>query len=109
MTVATKNRATTTKLDTRAVYRIIEAGVHARCSHCQKALLYKISRKSFGELLAVLCNVYKGPKSRRLWSSLEWYHYPCYIEAGKPHGEISYDEVSERRRSQIEADLKTLS
>lgn len=73
----------TTALATRAVLRRIEQGVgqngETPCPGCGQRMKFRSWRdKAF----MVLANVYEGDR----WARVEYWHDPCYQEAGEPHG-----------------------
>jgi len=69
----------TTKWQSRAVLRTIEAGSSAICVTCDEQVKFKAKTKAH----QVICNVYVDGK----WDRVEHYHSECYETAGAPYGE----------------------
>ena len=66
------------KFNSRAVARPIEAGNSAICASCGEAVKFKARNRGN----QVIANVYE----RGVWNRVEHYHLECYLEAGEPYG-----------------------
>jgi hypothetical protein len=71
----------TTKWQSRAVLRTIEAGSSAICVTCEDQVKFRAKVKAH----QVVCNVYVDGK----WDRVEHYHLECYEAADKPYGEAA--------------------
>jgi hypothetical protein len=68
-----------TKWQSRAVLRSIEAGSSAICVTCDEQVKFKAKAKAH----QVICNVYVDG----IWDRVEHYHLECYEAAARPYGE----------------------
>lgn len=66
------------KLGSRAVLRVVEAGTSATCAACGQQVKFSARDKR----RQVICNVYV----RGRWNRVEHYHAECYEAAGEPYG-----------------------
>lgn len=71
----------TTRNESRAVVRPIEAGSYVDCAKCGDRVKFQAKVR----LMQVICNVYVDGR----WDRVEHYHEACYTEAGEPHGTAS--------------------
>jgi hypothetical protein len=62
----------------RAVLRLVEAGINASCAFCGDRLRFSSRSKA----RKVIANVYVGGR----WDRVEQYHDACYEQAGAPYG-----------------------
>lgn len=70
------------KLDSRAVKRLIPAGIFERCEHCNGLITWETGRR---RNYMVICNVYRGEVDARVWDRLEIWDAQCYSEH-EPYG-----------------------
>jgi predicted hydrocarbon binding protein len=79
-----------TKLGTRSVELLVNAGLIAWCTHCDKTIKFQaMQRNSY-----IVVNVYKDDK----WNRVEMYHPACYLEAGLPYGEPDRTNAQKLKR-----------
>lgn len=68
------------QLGTRAVERPALPGQMQNCDGCGEKIKFQARRR----MKIIYANVYEGDR----WDRLEYYHPPCYLKAGAPHGPV---------------------
>lgn len=78
-TAGVQTAVASTRAESRAVVRPIEAGSYVDCVACGDRVKFQAKIR----LMQVICNVYEDGR----WLRVEHYHEACYLGADLPHGE----------------------
>jgi hypothetical protein len=87
---AADSQPMTSPLASRAVTRLIEAGMMATCPTCEQTIKFSARVRA----KQVICNVYEDGR----WMRVEHYHDGCYAQAGEPYGPTDESQLLRPKR-----------